>query len=185
MQSDKAGGKVYGARMPFIFGAPPEAVEKVPFDPVKLYAAIGRWMYPHVVTDGSRSGAAYTLNNGSSPVLGRPGMCREFQATDGFVPEVKERSDARYSWWGWMMHIPVVATMIALDSWPEDESLSDIENRMYVGSEDLIYKLKMGYHSYSLGTDREYFDYQFVDQGYLFITDIWNNFIKRQIKIVN
>jgi hypothetical protein len=181
VQYDKANGEVFGARMPFIFGAPPKAIEKIAYDPVELYRAIGSWMYPHIVTDRSRSGTAYTLNNGSSPMAGKHGMCREFQVTDGFEPNVKERSDARYAWWGWMMHIPIVATMMAIHEWPGNGKLSDTENRMYVGSEDLLYKLKMGYHSYSLGTGKEHFDYQFEDQGYLFITDIWNNYIKKQM----
>jgi hypothetical protein len=174
---DKAGGKVYGARMPFIIGAPPEATLKIPYNPVELYRSINSWMFPHLVTDKSVSGAAYTLNNGTSPMLGKPGMCREFQITDGFEPNVKERSDARYSWWGWMMHVSIVSTMMALDEWP-DTDLSEAESRMFVGSEDLIFKLRSGYHSYSLGKANDHFDNQFTDQGYWFIVDIWNSYIK-------
>ena len=180
-QFDKGKGKVFGARMPFEFGNPPLATEKVPYDPVQLYRSISGWMYPHIVTNGSKTGAAYTLNNGTSPVLGRLGMCREFQITDGFIPNVSERSDARYAWWGWMMHITIVSAMMALDEWPASGEMSDPEQRMAVGSEDLIYKLKMGYHSFSLGKFTDYNDKQFTDQGYWLIVDIWNNFVKKRI----
>jgi len=185
VQIDKGGGKVYGARMPFVFGAPPQATEEVPYEPVALYRAIGIWMFPHVVTNSSKSGAAYILNNGSSPMLGKKGMCREFQITDGFVPNVQERSDARYSWWGWMLHIPVISAMIAMDLWPDNGELAEIENLIYVGSEDLQYKLRIGYHSFSQGKETDHNEDQLTDQGYLFVTDLWNNYIKNQLKYVS
>jgi len=180
-QYDKGNGKVFGARLPYIFGAPPAATQGVAYTPTDLYKALGAWMYPFTVTNKSTAGLAYILNGGSSPVLGKTGMCREFQVTDGFVPNVSERSDAQYCWWGWMMHIPVVSAMMALGDWPSNADFQDTERQMYVGSEDLMYKLKMGYHSYSKATAHDYYDYQYASQGYWYIVDIWNNYIKKRI----
>jgi hypothetical protein len=138
VQYDKGNGKVFGARMPFVFGTPPESTEKIPYNPIELYRSISGWMYPHIVTDSSRSGAGYILNNGSSPVIGKLGMCREFQITDGFVPNVKERSDAQYCWWGWMMHVTMVSALISLDVWPKNNDMLDTERRMYVETSEWL-----------------------------------------------
>ncbi len=183
VQNDKGGGRVYGARMPFVFGAPPKATQEVPYNPIQLYKSIATWMFPHLVTNASRTGVAFTMNGASSPMLGKLGMCREFQVLDGFIPNVNERSDARYAWWGWMMHVPIVASMMALGDWPQNGEMSDTESRMYVGSEDLMFKLRNGYHSFSLKKHNEYFDSMFAGQGYWFVVGIWNGFIKKRMHI--
>jgi hypothetical protein len=191
-QTDKGGGKVYGARMPFVFGAPPAATTPVAFTPKDLYLAIASWMFPltkydvdgntvsNTVSNSSLSGAAHIIS-GSSPVLGKIGMCREFQVTDGFAPNVQERSDAQYVWWGWMMHVTTLSAIMALGDWPTDNSCQDIERRIYAGSEDLIYKLKMGYHSFSKGAYNDHYDYKYAGQGYWYMVDVWNNLIKKRI----
>ena len=181
MQLDKKNGKVYGARMPFVFGSPPRGIERVPYEPLKLYRAVNGWMFSNVVTNVSRSGAAYILGNGSSPMLGKFGMCREFQITDGFAPNVGERSDAQYCWWGWMMHQIMVSGLMALDKWPKDDAMKDQEQRMFVGSEDLIYKLHKGYHSFSKGEPNEHHDYKLTGQGYWIMLDVWDNYVKPKI----
>jgi hypothetical protein len=48
-----------------------------------------------------------------------------------------------------------------------------------------MYKLRMGYHSYSLGKFKDYYDKQYTAQGYLLIVDIWNNFVKKRINKSN
>ena len=181
MQLDKNKGRVYGAQMPFVFCSPINGIEKVPYEPIKLYRALNGWMFCNVVTNVSRSGAAYILGNGSSPMLGKFGMCREFQITDGFAPNVGERSDAQYCWWGWMMHQIMVSGIMALDKWPKDDAMKDQEQRMFVGSEDLIYKLHKGYHSFSKGEANEHHDYKLTGQGYWIMLDVWDNYIKPKI----
>jgi hypothetical protein len=176
--TDTGGGKVKGVKMPFTFGDPLTPTKRIAYDPVELYRSIGNWMYCHIATNQSTSGLAYILNNGSTPVLGRLGMCREFQITDGFEPNVQERSDATYSYLGWMLHIPTVAAMMALDVWPKNGELTDIENRMFVGSEDLIYKLKMGYHAFSKGVFSNQYDKNHNDDGYPYIKALWTDYIK-------
>jgi mannan endo-1,4-beta-mannosidase len=192
VQYDKGHGMVYGARMPFVFGAPPACKVKVQYDPVQLYKSISDWMFPvikhnvfgksfpNTVADTSLSGAAYVLNGGISPESGQIGMCREFQVTDGFPPNVQERSDARYCWLGWMMHVTIVSGMMSLGVWPTNQEMSNQERRMFVGSQDLIYKLHEGYHGFSLGHVKVFHDYQFTNQGYWFVVDIWNHYIKKR-----
>jgi hypothetical protein len=179
--TDKGGGKVKGVRMPFTFGDPLTPTKRIAYDPVELYRSIGNWMYCHVTTNKSTSGAAYILNNSSSPMLGRLGMCREFQITDGFAPNVQERSDATYCFLGWFLHIPTVSAMMALGEWPANGTLTDIEQRMYVGSEDLIYKLKMGYHAFSKGVYSNQYEQNHKNEGYPVVKELWNNFIKPHI----
>jgi sialate O-acetylesterase len=180
--TDKGGGKVKGVRMPFTMGDPLTPTKRIAFDPVELYRSIGNWMYCHITTNTSTSGAAYILNNGSSPMLGRLGMCREFQITDGFPPNVQERSDATYSFLGWFLHIPTVAAMMALGEWPANGTLRDIEQRMYVGSEDLIYKLKTGYHAFSKGVYSNQYEQNHKYEGYPVVKELWNNFIKPRLQ---
>lgn len=179
--TDKGGGTVKGVRMPFTMGDPLTPTKRIAYDPVELYRSIGNWMYCHITTNKSTSGAAYILNNGSSPMLGRLGMCREFQITDGFAPNVQERSDATYSFLGWFLHIPTVAAMMALGEWPTNGTLADIEQRMFVGSEDLIYKLKTGYHAFSKGVYSNQYEQNHKYEGYPVVKELWNNYIKPRL----
>ena len=180
-QLDRGNGKVFGARIPFVFVAPPSGTAPVPYDPVKLYQAIAGWMFTGIVSNRSKSGSAYILNNGSSPVLGKVWMCREFQITDGFAPHINERSDAQYCWWGWMMHMTTVSAIMALGDWPKDGKLLETGRHLYVGSEDLMYKLKLGYHSTSKGAIHDHYDKDYDKQGYWLMCDIWNSFVKPRL----
>lgn len=114
-------------------------------------------------------------------MLGRLGMCREFQITDGFPPNVQERSDATYSFLGWFLHIPTVAAMMALGEWPADGTLADIEQRMFVGSEDLIYKLKTGYRAFAKGVSSNQYEQNHKNESYPVMKELWNNFIKPRL----
>jgi hypothetical protein len=51
-------------------------------------------------------------------------------------------------WKNWFLHIPTVAAMIALGELPATGMLADSKQSMFVGSEDLIYKLKTGYKAF-------------------------------------
>lgn len=180
---DAGGGTVKGVRMPFVMGDPLVITQAIPYEPVALYRSIGNWMYCHPAANSSKSGKAFILNGGSTPVLGQIGMCREFQVTDGFPPNVDERSDASYSYLGWFLHIPTVAAMMALGGWSEGGELADIERRMIVGSEDLIYKLEVGYRGYSKGKTSNQYDYGHNKEGYVVMTQIWYNYIKPNLSV--
>ena len=178
--TDAMGGKLVGVRIPFVMAHPLYNDQVIAYNPVDLYCAIGDWMYCHKVTDRSASGVAYIMNEGSSPVLGQAGMCREFQITDGFPPNVQERSDAVYSYLGWMLHIPTVSAMMALGDWNTSERLEDTERRMYVGSEDLIYKLEKGYRAFSKGNASTQYASHLRGDGYPCVEALWEYVVKPQ-----
>ncbi len=114
-------------------------------------------------------------------MLGRMGMCREFQITDGFPPNVQERSDATYSFLGWFLHIPTVAAMMALGEWPTNGTLADSEQRMFVGSEDLIYKLKTGYRAFAKGVYSNQYEKKHQYEGYPVMKELWSSYIKPRL----
>lgn len=175
--TDAMGGKLVGVRMPFVMAHPLYNEQEIPYTPVDLYRAIGDWMYCHRVSDRSVSGVAYIMNGGSSPLLGQTGMCREFQITDGFPPNVQERSDAVYSYLGWMLHVPIVAAMMVLEDW-QPEIMEDTERRMFVGSEDLIYKLTQGYKAFSKGNSSIQYASNLYSDGYLCIKTLWESVVR-------
>jgi len=94
---------------------------------------------------------------------------------------VQERSDATYSFLGWFLHIPTVSAMMALGEWPTNGTLADSEQRMFVGSEDLIYKLKMGYKALAKGVYSNQYEIKHQSEGYPVMKELWNNFIKSRL----
>lgn len=94
---------------------------------------------------GRQSGATV------SPYEGRLGMCYEFRTTDAHGI----RSALHYVHDGWQAHIAARATLEALGLWPDTEEARGIQQRIIVGSEDLVFKLNEGYASYSNGRFQE------------------------------
>jgi hypothetical protein len=130
-------------------------------------------MYDKVVSNTGDNGLAYIIASGSSsPVLGQTGMCHEFASTDsGGV-----RSDALYSYEGWMNSLVTRASMKALSVWGGTHQ-STVESRMNVGSSDLIYKLTQGYHGSYLGQFRDIYASDANLKGYLYTQEEWLTYV--------
>lgn len=75
-----------------------------------------------------------------------------------------------------MTLFPYVTNLVLFGVWDrtKNEEQDAISQMMYVGNEDLIFKLEQGYHSYQKGasTGDEY-ESTFVPKGYAMDKEIW------------
>lgn len=156
------------------------------------------WIASSLVIDGLRpthweTGQPYAHHSatvaGSSPYLGQPGMCFEFHAIKGSGSAATARSSLDYAAEGWNNSVSTRATLQALGAWcwagtsPEGEaeiaSRDDIEARMRVGSDDLIFKAQQGFASINgdkpQGTK---YEADLASKGFAYNKEIWLNFLK-------
>ncbi len=167
---DKCGGSGVGAKVPFIYqGA---ALN----DPVGVYAKLALFTYQDTVTSSGANGKAYIVGHKTSPCQGMKGMEHEFNSSDSGGP----RSDALYSFEGWMNSLSTRTTMTVLGTWGSGSVQQNLATLMKVGSADLLFKLSVGYEGYFLGQTR------LVNQtspasdgpsakGFFFDKQVWNN----------
>lgn len=129
---------------------------------------------------GTPGGAdyAYILSGKDSPFLGQMGMMREFAAADsGGI-----RSDLVYCYDSWAILVPVYTNMKLLGDWDSSTSeMKKMDRRIYVGNEDLLFKMQEGYHSYSNGNSHERRNFG-VLRGHVFAEEIWKVFHCSQIR---
>lgn len=113
---------------------------------------------------------AYIMNDGSSPYLGQNGMMLEFCSSDANGI----RSDANYCYDSMSIMVPYFAALKLTGKWDSDtEQMQAVDSLVEVGTEDLIYKLEMGYQSYSKGEKLEHHEYSLVSKGYRLAKDVW------------
>lgn len=93
-------------------------------------------------------GTAQIIDASLSPVKGELGMPYEFNSNDSSGI----RSDALYSFEGWVNNVITRASLQALGVW-DPVLMSDVDIRMVVGGTDLIYKLEHGYHGRALNAN--------------------------------
>lgn len=170
---DGLGGTVRGAKIPFTY-RDILTKEKVPYEPFLIFRSLASKMYMHTVQSrlvGRREGEAYIADKSTSPFEGQVGMCFEFKAVDA----EGLRSSATYVFHGWRNSVATRATIEALGYWGTSEGHQDVERRMYVGSEDFIYKLVHGWRGFKHGapegptTEKT----RVVGVAYTFFKDIW------------
>lgn len=108
------------------------------------------------------------------------GMCHEFVSMDASGL----RTSADYIFKGWRNSVPTRATIEAMGYWKEAEA-ADTESRMYIGSEDFLYKISDehgGYVGYSngkeLGAQTES-GFAGSSQGWKYIKQVWDKYLKR------
>lgn len=114
-------------------------------------------------------------NNVISPYQGQMGMCWELGNIGmggGF------RSDVRYSYDGWHMHMVARAVLQLMGQWNAGASVeSDLDRRIFVGSEDLLFKLDKGYRGRANGTYRDHFTADTIGLGYNDTLELWRKTI--------
>ena len=108
--------------------------------PMYYWAAAGS----KVASDG----VAQIIDATQSPVEGQLGMGYEFNSNDS----VGIRSDALYTFEGWLNNLTTRATLQALGVW-DRRQMRLVERRMMVGVRDLLYKLEHGYHGRALNAN--------------------------------
>lgn len=144
------------------------------------------WTQSPIVIDGlTVGGVAYswTLNNGSSPYLGQPGMCYEFHASDGSGANTKPRSHINYVSDGWGNSICTRASLEVLGYWKgQADSVAKVETRMFVGSEDFLYKAAKGFRGYSSGSAKgDLYEADLISvRGHAYPREIWQSYLKKK-----
>jgi hypothetical protein len=106
-------------------------------------------------------GVAQIIDATQSPVEGELGMGYEFNSDDS----AGIRSDALYTFEGWLNNVITRATLQALGVW-DHRQMHLVDRRMMVGGRDLLYKLEHGYHGRALnanGPNTHYRDVCVVD----------------------
>ena len=116
---------------------------------------------------------AYILSGKESPFTGQMGMMKEFAGGDS--KGIRSRCDYCYDSFEILM--TVYANMKLLEGWDSStDAMQKLDNRVYVGTEDMMFKMAEGYHGYSNGKQADEYEYQYEVRGYRFIKDIWKNF---------
>ena len=93
-------------------------------------------------------GVAQIIDATQSPVEGELGMGYEFNSNDS----AGIRSDALYTFEGWLNNLTTRASLQALGVW-DRRKMRLVERRMTVGGRDLLYKLEHGYHGRALNAN--------------------------------
>ncbi len=178
-------------------------------DPFGIYRKLADYMYG---SDDTASTAIYPVStlvndglviNGvvrswtnatvPSPHIGEPGMALELRGYQGSAQNPSPRSSLKYAADGWNNSVSTRATLEALGRWqgPGGEAVAlrdDVEARMRVGSDDLIFKNVSGFVGWSGsggGSQNLEIKENFTDKsrnlantGYFYNKDIWLNYLK-------
>jgi hypothetical protein len=158
-------------------------------------------MYYWAVASGKTAldGVAQIIDATQSPIEGELGMGYEFNSDDS----AGIRSDALYTFEGWLNNVITRATLRALGVW-DHRQMHLVDRRMMVGGRDLLYKLEHGYHGRALnanGPNTHYRDICVVDvvgpdfvcdptdperkiegtpleKGYVYVREIWDKLVQ-------
>lgn len=116
---------------------------------------------------------AYIISGAKSPYIGQMGMMKEFAGSDANG----KRSRPSYCYDSFMILATVTANMKMFGGWDSStEKMRFLDNRMYVGNEDFIFKISEGYMGHSRGSSSAEYEYTTEPRGYRFTKDIWRNF---------
>lgn len=168
--TDSGGGMTKGVKIPFTYSSL-SGFGEVEYEPYLLYRDLATRMYKYPVTSTECDERAYIADGTRSPYEHQAGMCYEFRTQDASGC----RSSAGYCFDGWMNNVLTLATLQAFGLLPDEKEFNDIKRRISVGSADLIYKLRHGYHAYKNGRFKEEYEQDYLKLGIEFIKDIYKN----------
>jgi|GEM_PF-2056815 len=161
---------------------------RIQYDPIELYKSVAKVMYNRVgvsefnfvaTIDGVQQNVRVGIADMSkSPFDGLLGMANELNSIDGNGL----RSDGGYVLDNWKTSIPAAATIKAFGDW-KGEGINDIESRMYVGSEDFLFKInpaRGGYNGWEKGKKSHFSENSASTDwhGYVCVKDIWQKMLK-------
>lgn len=164
------GGSGVGVKVAFKYN------EMGPDDIFGLFENLIKYTYSfEVISEWNQKGTdAYACIEGEkkSPFEGQMGMMREFASGT--------RSSAGYCFDSFMIINTVYANMKLFGGWDSSsEQMRKMDSRIYVGHEDLIYKMTEGYTGYSsyANTTKKSTVYEYTSEevGYRFVKDMWRN----------
>lgn len=176
MEAGQSGGSGAGVKIPFLYnGKRAEAMY--------LFENLAKYTYAwntlsYYGTPGEND-HTYILSGKTSPMEGQMGMMREFAAGDAGSGSGGSniRSRCTYGYDSYEILVTVYANMKLLGGWDSStKEMREIDNRIYVGNEDLLFKMQEGYHGFSSGSGSDEYEYMYVSRGHEFVKDIWRNF---------
>jgi len=168
-------GNGRGVRLPFTYA-------DMGFDNVEgIIHNLILFTYDAVVQDGwdlpNPDHNTFTISGESSPFVGQHGGFSEFWTWDGGG----RRSCAAYGVKSFTMLKPFEVIMrLFWDGWDGSTPLQqEMRERMYIGNEDLIFKLQNGFRAHSIGNSSDQFEWQFVGGwGYHQAKDLWRTVLQ-------
>ncbi len=177
MEAGQPGGTGAGVKIPFKYnGHGPEDIEY-------LFKNLVEFTYKwQVISEFGTPGAddhTYILSGKTSPYEGQMGMMNEFASSDGGSGKGGSniRSRCTYGYDSYEILVSVYANMKLLGGWDSStEEMQKLDNRIFVGNEDLIFKMQEGYHGFSSGNGSNEYEYGYLSRGHKFVKDMWRNF---------
>lgn len=181
-------GTLVGVKIPFTYCGVDENGRdvEVPYDPIQLYTSLARSMYGKTVistvySNGTLRGYINKKDSSGnyikSPFDGLMGMGTEFLSNDANGI----RTDAGYINSGWRNSVPTRATIEILGGW-RGESIIETASRMYVGSEDFLFKTDPangGYVGYQKGhPTAAIVQSDFDSHGFMYYKQTWDKLLK-------
>lgn len=172
--SSKYAGSGLGVKRPFSYTGLVSGTTYYSNNLTEIFIDAVKHTYSWAVVSSYNSPAddsySYIVGGQTDPLLlGKMGMMREFASG--------KRSDAFYCYLGAANIAPLYANMKLLGYWNYSNSeMLKMDNRIYVGTKDLFYKLEKGYHGYTDSKTAFYSDKSIVSSGGIYIEDIFNNF---------
>ena len=178
MEEGESGGTGKGVKIPFLYnGRGPGEIEYLFKNLVDFTYA---WEVLSDYGTPGTDGYAYILSGKKSPFEGQMGMMREFAGSDGGSADgtgSNIRSRCGYGYDSYEILNTVYANMKLLGYWDSStDEMQKLDNRIYVGNEDLLFKMQEGYHGYSSGKGSDEFEYNYLSRGHKFVKDMWRNF---------
>lgn len=163
-------GTGVGVKVPFVYsGYGLDELGKIA--EVHIRATYDATVVSSVGTPGTEA-YAYIVSGKPSPYEGMYGMMFEFVSGDAGGL----RSSASYGHASQVTLFPYLTNLILFGVWDrtQSETQDEISQMMYVGNEDLIFKLEQGYHSFSKGASAgDEYESKFVPKGYAMDKEIW------------
>ncbi len=177
MEAGQPGGTGKGVKIPFKYnGHGPEDIEY-------LFKNLVDFTYAwEVLSEYGTPGTddhTYILSGKKSPFEGQMGMMKEFAGGDGGSGKGGSniRSRCTYGYDSYEILVSVYANMKLLGGWDSStDEMKKLDNRIYVGNEDLLFKMQEGYRGFSSGKGSNEYEYNYLSRGHKFVKDMWKNF---------
>lgn len=169
MKAGDPGGSGAGVKVPFRYN-------NMTLDNIDgIFNTLQHYVFGAVCQDkyGSPDGEyyCYIFSGKETPYAGYNGMMFEFAAN--------ARSSATYCYDSLMTTMAMYTNFKLLRGWDSTEDWQKtLDGMFYIGTEDLGFKLREGYRSYSSASKEhnDHYEYSVTGYGYRMDLDIWKNF---------
>ena len=177
MKAGDFGGTGAGVKVPFAYTDAYSGCVLGAENIISLFINLVDFTYGRVVrSDYGTLGTedyAYILSGKHSPFEGQMGMMTEFAGSD--MDGIRSRGGYCYN--SFQILVTVYANMKLFGGWDSSTKvMREMDHRMYVGNEDLLFKIREGYHGYSSGKGSDELEERYFERGYVFVKEIWSKF---------